>query len=1168
MATRYSDIIRLREGKAAYSIAEEKSGEWQSFIPNGQFNGVLRTVLKSVRGNSIDYHKSFWLNGTYGTGKSHAVAVVSHLLGDDVRDIRQWVDYEYDGQKYAALRQAIYELRKEKRLLTVKLNGIGKMSHVSDLALTLQTAVADSLHAHGITLPRPVPTDFDAYVDHITHNADFWEQLIGGDAELSSAVADSGRLASLLRGHDLGVIHRVAEALRKAGLTIRLTNASIKQWLVEVQDQLAAMRTYDGLLIVWDEFTDVMTSAIGLPVLKELQVIAEKFANEENNSFFFLISHPSAFDKLSPEQMKQTDGRYFRMKYNMETVSAFKIMSRKFQVVDEGQYGQVRDFFYSAHPRLLDLFTASSNDPQSTREDLLNLFPLHPGTANLATYYATVVGSSSRSVFEFLGQNEAVGEFLDSEAEYLNRHTITADYLWDFVLSVFQDSPADYGAVLERFNSYRHQVGGEGGAFLAVFKGILLLNAFNNVRDVREEEAGDLVIPSEDNIHILFEGTQYDGEVDKVLQWLNTEGIIQRAPGGLYSVEFTALPSGEVEAKKAEMRNEFRFTQQILTFSDEAEKSVRDKFLQKVIRPYRFRFYSDVGNNASLRSQIKNGRREAKGSELYFALLMSRDNDELARLRTFAEAFAADSDDKDLKNIVLIVFDETLGGQKYNMFIEFQANYACASSHGFVDQQKTYRDHAVGMVGEWMDTMQRGNATIYINGQPPRPVSVRHLSSTVNADVGPAIFPYGPDAHAVLRQRTKNTFWNKTTSKVMVRTFLFATSMESFDKLDAQMKPVKYLLQDCLDDNLRWRPDTPPGHPLKKVCDKVESIISHADKSLPFNFDEKFAPLSRPPYGLYRSFAAMGMMAFALRPWADKIYDQQGKPRDKNALVDDICLLFDEVWDKGKSNNKLDFKFQTPEEGKLCKALVSLFGLNAKGNAYRDVTSLKDARYAITAEFLGRKNYPLWSIKYAPKEVFAGLPVIVAVTGDIRQLTDDITKICMERDLRNPALVNETLYLIDALQFDMRNILNVDRAFSEGFKSFLMGIERVGVKEDEIGGVRRYIERNLQSTVGYWTEDEVRTCVEHWRLEQQMSHVSPPQGHGGMMAAGGGNGVAEPLAPPSAPGVMAGKRARAKARIATIQSLDEAKALLSELCDEAGEWLLDRINGQDHVQDF
>ena len=34
MATKYADIIKIRAGKPAYSIEEEKGDEWQSFIPN------------------------------------------------------------------------------------------------------------------------------------------------------------------------------------------------------------------------------------------------------------------------------------------------------------------------------------------------------------------------------------------------------------------------------------------------------------------------------------------------------------------------------------------------------------------------------------------------------------------------------------------------------------------------------------------------------------------------------------------------------------------------------------------------------------------------------------------------------------------------------------------------------------------------------------------------------------------------------------------------------------------------------------------------------------------------------------------------------------------------------------------------------------------------------
>lgn len=85
MATKYSDAIRIRETKSAYSIQNEESNEWKNFIPNEQFNSILNTVLDSVSNKLVDAHKSFWLEGTYGTGKSHAAAVIKHLLCDPAK---------------------------------------------------------------------------------------------------------------------------------------------------------------------------------------------------------------------------------------------------------------------------------------------------------------------------------------------------------------------------------------------------------------------------------------------------------------------------------------------------------------------------------------------------------------------------------------------------------------------------------------------------------------------------------------------------------------------------------------------------------------------------------------------------------------------------------------------------------------------------------------------------------------------------------------------------------------------------------------------------------------------------------------------------------------------------------------------------------------------------
>ena len=122
--------------------------------------------------------------------------------------------------------------------------------------------------------------------------------------------------------------------------------------------------------------------------------------NAENDSYFLFISHPSALNTLKEEEREKTKGRYHYIIYNMEPVSAFKIMSKKFEIVNYTLYMMRQDRFFNIHPELLEMFSTTSTDTEQTIENIKNLFPLHPATANLATYYAREAGSSSRSVFE------------------------------------------------------------------------------------------------------------------------------------------------------------------------------------------------------------------------------------------------------------------------------------------------------------------------------------------------------------------------------------------------------------------------------------------------------------------------------------------------------------------------------------------------------------------------------------------------------------------------------------------------------------------------------------------------------------------------------------------------------------------------------------------------
>lgn len=1142
---KYSDIVTLRQMRPAYNIQEEGHDEWKTFIANDQFNDVLNRMIKAVRNNDADNHKSIWIAGTYGTGKSHAGAVLKHLFCDSVDDILEYVEEEYKNEKYAKLRNAILQVRQQKRLFPVNLYGQQSIAHEEDLSLQLQKGISNALSNAGVDIV--VRTDFDTLVQHIDEQPAIWQSLIENNTILSSVAPDLKKLKQLLSAGDTEVLDRVRNAQRIAGIDIRLQGNNIQQWIFEVQNALKAQGMYDGLLIIWDEFTEIMTSSIGMRLLVQLQKIAEAMMNLENDSYFLFISHPSALNTLKEEEREKTKGRYHYVSYNMEPVSAFKIMSKKFKIVDEEAYQFRKDRFFSMHSNLLDLFSSTSASTEETQENIMNLFPLHPSTANLATYYAREAGSSSRSVFEFLA-SDAVRDFLDDESKYDGERTITSDYLWDYVQEYFESDTTKFGAVTERFNSHHLAVEAAGDAYLRVFKGILLLNALNNIAN------SDTVTPSTENIENLFTGTEMEAELMEILEFLNDKSIIQRQPNDNYSILFTALPGEEIQKIKEElMSSNFLYTDQVIKFGDAARRSF-DKNLGGVNRPLSYQFFSKQGNEYTLLSKIENTYRQAKTYEIFLAVMVARTQDELITLKDIADR---NSNEERFRNVTFVVMEATMGEKNYERFIEYQANAQCAQRHGLPDQQKTYTKNASDMIDEWTGRMKCNNVTFCLRGDYMTFAGSK-MASTTNNCIAPAIFEAGPESLDIIRAKNSATYWKQASVKATVDAVLsFNTKQDILGAkaCQSQARHVEFLLQDSVDDNLDWKADMDKSHPLKRVCDYIDDMLSgrHTSKNQTFNLGDKLKGLTEAPYGLYQSYAPMAMVAFAMKKYVNQIYDTNGKQRSAQHLIDDVVELF-KAWESGKTSNKLNFMFESKEAGKLCKNLITMFSLR-KLKGYSDISSLKDARWAIQHEYAKEKGFPLWSLKYCSSN---------ENTEDMRKLVDCIIKVVSNPEsMKNPQLLNDTISGYEAQKYEWGNLLQENNGgnYKEGFYNFMKSVAIINLKDDEIDEALEYLHGHLEGEVGLWKEAEVNETLKDWRISQQAATVG--NNGGGYTSDNGESSDKGYVSAPTATatystGDTSKKRDELKDKLKFMPS-SEVKDLLQEIIEKESGFILDTL---------
>lgn len=539
---------------------------------------------------------------------------------------------------------------------------------------------------------------------------------------------------------------------------------------------------------------------------------------------------------------------------------------------------------------------------------------------------------------------------------------------------------------------------------------------------------------------------------------------------------------------------------------------------------------------------IDNGRKGAETYEVYLALMMAKTSDELATIKDIA---AKAMTEERFKNVAFLVFDNILDAFEFDRFIEYQANAKSSTKHGYAEQAKSNTDNAKAIISDWMRDVSAGTCTLYLQGEST-PLSARTLPQVINSIIAPRVFSFGPESLEIIRLKAPSTCWVKQFSNKTADTVLsFNTKDEIVTRCIGPAKHIPLLLQDSVDDNLNFKSDIDPKHPLYLVFKFVKSKIDHSDKQLIFNLADKFKELTMPPFGLFKSHAGYGMLAFALRPYVDKVFDTNGKPINAQRMQELIDDTF-KIWDSGSGNiHKVDVKFETKEEGSIAKGLISMFQLG-KLKDYKDVTSLTDARWALRNGFCPEAGFPLWAIKYCDKIQ------TLNCKDKIAKLTDNIITIYTEVGSKNPALMVETDGLITEVKYEYMPLLNyeIENNFENGFRNYLLSDEIVNLQESDYEAALVYIRQHMESGVGLWTEAAVIEQLKNWKLKLNQVDPAPIAGP---KDDNPGTSVSEP------PTIDTGKHSKAKARIQSISTIDEAKRLLEALCDLGYDTILDTI---------
>ena len=1062
MATKYSDILQLQDFLPVYDIMDENPKVWQSFIPTNQFCDLLNQSITAITSKEPSKRKSIWVRGTFGTGKSHASAVVKHLLCDDFDNISSYIETIPD----EALKARVKNLRQSgRKYFAVTLKGVEKAYDIPRFTLSLQRETQRALKS---SYPDfIVPSDYLSARDWILNHRDIFEaNVLGHDEELDSTVATTEDVLGRLEVYDTGMYLMVERAIRE-NIGSVFEHQGISDWLVEVEKEIENRGIADGLIIFWDEFTSVMDT-LKSDRINLLQNIAEKSQN--NNVFLFLISHRIEIqnsDNKDKDITRMSD-RYIHIPYQMDEVSTYLIMRHSFTIPNATANAEYKSLRAELEPKLKDTldFVTDSNPEQ--KQHISRLLPMHPYTAYLCSTISNFIGSSNRSVIKFMHDEESgFAAFIENETNYGTGTLLTADALWDFFYTEFDEDVAST-TFTSLYKSFESVVAAQGDDYLRVFKTILLLNALSPKfkQDLAKLEPNDKVF------QFIFAGDRAEKKVIDILNWLDDKKIVVRNIFDQFKIIGSSYNQTEMNDKRKKVETDYKNAAEILAYDISSSDQIKALFKvgETVRREVLTNFFSCEETEALIRSRLTKFT-QGKPNYLHVAIFFAIKESDRDNMNTILKNFSSE-----FENLVIVLPDETLSQQNYNRFVDSLAHSIVAESHFNKTEAKDYEKAAHQFIVKWIAALLNNTYTCYFNNAAYNEGTVAQIPDLLNFKLSVKVYKHGFESVKEFGKKgVKDNFFIDKNCPKIIQQILEAQQASQIVSYGGNPEPIRYIFEDNGNTLL-----TPSGELseyaknsdiwITNVCSLMDKCMEDARKKYHdrFNLGEVLAPFVSEPYGFFTSFANCAALSFAIRKHkADLFVPGVSQPISDDKLSDMLVDIF-KLWTKdgdANSPNKFLLRFGSPEETQLKELIIDLFDLaKVPGINVKEIKSLDNAKWAVQEFCKIKSMQPLWTLLHVPN-----------ISHELKDAINDLIYIFEQE---NPS-VDKIKAVYKKLKLDnvpLNIILTDMNNYQIGFRAFVNSIEEAPIRPEWWDEMFDTI-NTLQSEIAFRQETTVRQKI-------------------------------------------------------------------------------------------
>lgn len=923
---------------------------WKKFFPHETFIKLIKNTVDVLERKQ---KLCLWVEGAYGTGKSHAVLTLKKLLDADAADTREYFNrYNMDND----LCNRFQSVKNSGRILTVHRYGSATIRGDHNLVFAVQESVEKALADAGIenkggnalrdaTIAWLSDADNKRYFNGLITGT--YSDLFGGDdieavlGKLSSFSGDA--LAKVMDN-----IFRVADERQIKALSLSVSG--LCKWIREV----IKANGLKAIVFIWDEFTEYFyNNARNLTGFQELCEISET-----DPFYFILVTHVTQglFHERDQDFIK-LNGRFVspHSLISLPENIAFQLMGA---AMEKNTDPAVVEDWELAIDDLEDRTKESRKLVKSiariSDKEMKGILPIHPYAALLLKHISSAFDSNQRSMFDFI-KNDRGDEikgfqwFIDNFGPEDDNPLLTVDMLWEFFYDKGKEYLAhDIRSILDYFNRAGNQRLDSDQK--RVLKTVLLLQAISQYAG----DSVDLFIPNEKNINNAFEGTDMDGSASRCADQLVRDKVLFSKSLGGGKFQYAAYNNeGEIDVKPFEDQIDKKSTSAFIT----EELADRTRIIDAIMLGgalklrYELRFVSASDFDSTIK-QLRNTEEKYENKIVAVVCFAKDDAESVVIGKKIRDALAAGT-----YNMVFIDASRTpFGADGYSTYRHDMAlSMSQQGKDGGLATQ--YANNAKDSLKKWKSRIAAGEFIVHTaeKRDGERATTIDALYALL-AEINKKKFPeclegtytvianmYTPSSmkqgvECGCNQKTAGTFLSGSP----------ATKLEN--ALDGAWKVDEY-----------WK--VKPHLPISKVKIHVDGIISDGFRNGGGRVSIKriYDSLKVAPYGFMPCNLSAFIMGFILKEyttgtfsWSDGLTNDILNVNKLKEMIDEVIRL--EITPNPRYKDKY-IVAMTDEEKAFNEITSAAFGI-----PINMCTSVPNTRERIRSK-MKEYSFPIWTLK-------------------------------------------------------------------------------------------------------------------------------------------------------------------------------------------------------------